>query len=110
MLATDAWRLLGGYLPSCFAGTPATVAPVGTSLLTIAPAPTVAPSPIFTNGVTVAPAKIEHPRPTRTPPHSVAEGAIVQKIPDGIVVAEHSVRVDQHRGQQRPTRTLAVDL
>ena len=39
-----------GTTPTCFAGTPTTTAPAGTSFVTTAPAPITAPSPIVTPG------------------------------------------------------------
>src|SRR3954470_20249523 len=49
-----------------FAGTPATIALAGTSLVTTAPAPTIAPSPIVTPGTTVTPAPSQTLRPITT--------------------------------------------
>ena len=62
---------------SGLAGTPATVMPAGTSLVTTAPAPTMAPAPIETPGRTVAPAASQAWSPMRTPPQTVAEGEMV---------------------------------
>jgi hypothetical protein len=52
--------------PRCRAGTPATVAPAGTSRLTTAPAPTIAPAPTLTPPSRIAPEPIVAPSPTVT--------------------------------------------
>src|SRR5947209_4625005 len=58
------------------AGTPATVAPAGTSSITTAPAPTMAWAPIFMHGTTLAPIPMKAASPTSTLPARAAAGPI----------------------------------
>ena len=90
---------------SCRAGTPATVSPAGTSVVTTAPAPTRAPRPIRT------PPRITLPDPRLAPCSTIVRRSVqssaVFRRPSAVVARGHSVVDEEHAV---PHEDLVLDL